>query len=247
MSFTSATGKGAPPGGAEPAPHKILVVDDDPEVRAAVEDALTIEGHRVRGAADGHRALLAVARWQPDLLVLDVLMPVMDGLAVCRQLRAAGDRTPVLVLTALDSVSERVDGLDAGADDYLVKPFALDELVARVRALLRRLTPELPERDDDALSYGDLVLDPATRTGRRGGRAVEFSRTEAALLELLLRNAGQVLPRDLIQRTVWGRDFGPDSNSLAVYVGYLRRKLESGGEPRLVHTVHGVGYRLGTP
>ncbi|QEV20321.1 response regulator transcription factor [Streptomyces alboniger] len=247
MSFTSVTSRGGPPGADGPAPHRILVVDDDPEVRAAVEDALTIEGHLVRGAADGHRALTAVARWEPDLVVLDVLMPVMDGLAVCRQLRAAGDRTPVLVLTALDSVSERVDGLDAGADDYLVKPFALDELVARVRALLRRATPERPTSDADDLSYGDLVLDPATRTGRRGERRVEFSRTEAVLLELLMRNAGQVLPRELIQRAVWGRDFGPDSNSLAVYVGYLRRKLESGGEPRLVHTVHGVGYRLGSP
>lgn len=247
MSFTSATGRGGPPDAGDAAAHKILVVDDDPEVRAAVEDALTVEGHRVRGAADGHRALTAVARWQPDLVVLDVLMPVLDGLAVCRQLRAAGDRTPVLVLTALDSVSERVDGLDAGADDYLVKPFALDELVARVRALLRRLTPEQPVSDGGGLSYGDLVLDPTTRTGWRGERRVEFSRTEAALLELLLRNAGQVLPRELIQRGVWGRDFGPESNSLAVYVGYLRRKLESGGEPRLVHTVHGVGYRLGSP
>ncbi|MEU4795829.1 response regulator transcription factor [Streptomyces sp. NPDC023327] len=247
MSFTSLTSRGGPPGAGGPVPHKILVVDDDPEVRAAVEDALTVEGHLVHGAADGHRALTAVARWEPDLVVLDVLMPVMDGLAVCRRLRAAGDRTPVLVLTALDSVSERVDGLDAGADDYLVKPFALDELVARVRALLRRASPEPPAGDGDDLRYDDLVLDPATRTGRRGGRRVEFSRTEAVLLELLLRNAGQVLPRELIQRAVWGRDFGPDSNSLAVYVGYLRRKLESGGEPRLVHTVHGVGYRLGSP
>ncbi len=231
---------------------KVLVVDDDPEVRAAVEDALSVEGHLVRGAADGHRALTAVARWEPDLLVLDVKMPVLDGLAVCRRLRAAGDRTPVLVLTALDSVSDRVDGLDAGADDYLVKPFALDELVARVRALLRRAAPDPagpggPEADGDALSYGDLTLDTRTRTGERAGRRIEFSRTEATLLELLLRNSGQVLPRELIHEAVWGRDFGPDSNSLAVYVGYLRRKLESGGEARLVHTVHGVGYRLGSP
>ncbi|MGW7271568.1 response regulator transcription factor [Streptomyces sp. NPDC054864] len=246
MSFTSRPGP--PVTGGGPPPAKILVVDDDPEVRAAVEDGLTIEGHLVRGAPDGQRALSAVARWEPDLLVLDVMMPVLDGLAVCRQLRAAGDRTPVLVLTALGSVSERVDGLDAGADDYLVKPFALDELVARVRALLRRAAPEQHSAaEGDGLAYGDLVLDPSTRTGRRGHRTVEFSRTEAALLELLLRNAGQVLPRELIQESVWGRDFGPDSNSLAVYVGYLRRKLESGGEPRLVHTVHGVGYRLGSP
>ncbi|MCX5071760.1 response regulator transcription factor [Streptomyces sp. NBC_00513] len=223
--------------------QRILVVDDEPEVRAAVQDGLAVEGYEVRGAADGLAALSEVAAWEPDAVVLDVMMPVLDGLGVCRQLRAMGDRTPVLVLTALDSVSERVDGLDAGADDYLVKPFALDELVARVRALLRRAAPA---QDDagDPLAYADLVLDPGTRTGRRAGRPLEFSRTEAALLELLLRHPGQVLPRELILELVWGRDFGPDSNSLAVYVGYLRRKLEAGGEPRLVHTVHGVGYRL---
>ncbi|MFJ8820727.1 response regulator transcription factor [Streptomyces sp. NPDC102467] len=227
---------------------RILVVDDDPEVRSAVEDALTVEGYRVASAPDGQRALSALARWEPDAVVLDVMMPVLDGLAVCRRMRAIGDRTPVLVLTALDSVSERVDGLDAGADDYLVKPFALDELAARVRALLRRAAPD-PQPDDSpgSLAYGELVLDLGTRTGRRGGRALEFSRTEFALLEVLVRNAGQVLPRGVIQEAVWGRDFGPDSNSLAVYVGYLRRKLEAPGEPRLVHTVHGIGYRLGTP
>lgn len=224
--------------------QRILVVDDEPEVRAAVEDGLAVEGYEVRGAADGLAALSQVALWQPDALVLDVMMPVLDGLGVCRQLRAVGDRTPVLVLTALDAVSDRVDGLEAGADDYLVKPFALDELVARVRALLRRAAPDDPAGGAPVLGYGDLVLDPATRTGRRGGRPLEFSRTEAALLELLLRHPGQVLPRELILELVWGRDFGPDSNSLAVYVGYLRRKLEAGGEPRLVHTVHGVGYRL---
>ncbi|MFE5685310.1 response regulator transcription factor [Streptomyces sp. NPDC056512] len=220
---------------------KILVVDDEPEVRAAVEDGLAVEGYEVRGARDGLEALSAVSSWQPDALVLDVMTPVLDGLGVCRQLRAMGDRTPVLVLTALDSVSERVDGLDAGADDYLVKPFALDELVARVRALLRRAAPTPTE---GGLEYADLVLDPDTRTGRRAGRPLEFSRTEAALLELLMRHPGQVLPRELILELVWGRDFGPDSNSLAVYVGYLRQKLEAGGESRLVHTVHGIGYRL---
>ncbi|MEV0600926.1 response regulator transcription factor [Streptomyces sp. NPDC050315] len=225
-----------------PAP-RILVVDDDAEVRAAVEDGLTVEGYRVRGAADGLAALSAVAEWQPDALVLDVMMPVLDGLAVCRQLRALGDRTPVLVLTALDAVSERVDGLDAGADDYLVKPFALDELTARLRALLRRVS--VPDAEDAALTVADLVLDPATRTGRRGGRRLEFSRTEWTLLELFARNPGQVVPREVILERVWGRDFGPTSNSLAVYVGYLRRKLEAGGEPRLLHTVHGIGYRLG--
>ncbi|MEU6847794.1 response regulator transcription factor [Streptomyces sp. NPDC046716] len=228
-----------------PAPARILVVDDDPEVRSAVADALTVEGYLVTAAADGQRALTALARSEPDVVVLDVRMPVLDGLAVCRRMRAVGDRTPVLVLTALGSVSERVDGLDAGADDYLVKPFALDELAARVRALLRRAAPE-PE-PDTPLAYGDLVIDPATRTGRRGGRTIDFSRTEFALLEVLVRNAGQVLPREVVQEAVWGRDFGPDSNSLAVYVGYLRRKLETAGEARLLHTVHGVGYRLGTP
>ncbi|MFI6643001.1 response regulator transcription factor [Streptomyces sp. NPDC050504] len=221
---------------------KVLVVDDEPEVREAVADGLRVAGHEVREAADGLAALSEVAAWQPDALVLDVMMPVLDGLAVCRRLRALGDRTPVIVLTALGSVSERVDGLDAGADDYLVKPFALDELAARVRALLRRTAPD---PDDDALlSFADLVVDPASRTGSRGGRALEFSRTEFALLELLLRHRGQVLPRELILELVWGRDFGPESNSLAVYVGYLRCKLEAGGASRLVHTVHGVGYRL---
>ncbi|MDA5285683.1 response regulator transcription factor [Streptomyces sp. NPDC054904] len=246
MNSTDNTGHAGHPvgaGGAGPAPgSRILVVDDEPEVRAAVEDGLSIEGYEVRGAADGLAALSQVATWEPDAVVLDVMMPVLDGLAVCRQLRALGDRTPVLVLTALDSVSERVDGLEAGADDYLVKPFALDELIARVRALLRRASPG--PAGGAPLGFADLVLDPATRTGRRGGRPLEFSRTEAALLELLLRHPGQVLPRESILELVWGRDFGPDSNSLAVYVGYLRRKLEAGGEPRLVHTVHGVGYRL---
>ncbi|MFC6061259.1 response regulator transcription factor [Streptomyces ochraceiscleroticus] len=232
-----------PTPGAAPSAPRILVVDDDAEVRAAVEDGLAVEGYRVRGAADGLAALSAVAEWQPDALVLDVMMPVLDGLAVCRRLRALGDRTPVLVLTALDAVSERVDGLDAGADDYLVKPFALDELTARLRALLRRVAA--PDAEDSTLAVADLVLDPATRTGRRAGRRLEFSRTEWALLELFARNPGQVVPREVILERVWGRDFGPASNSLAVYVGYLRRKLEAGGESRLLHTVHGVGYRLG--
>ncbi len=223
---------------------RVLVVDDEPDVRAAVEDGLAVAGYAVRGAADGHAALAEVAAWQPDAVVLDVLMPVLDGLAVCRRLRGLGDRTPVLVLTALDSVRERVDGLDAGADDYLVKPFALDELAARVRALLRRSAPAQPAGAESRLAFGDLWVDPVTRTGERGGRPLEFTRTEFALLELLLRHPGRVLPRQLMVERVWGGDFGPDSNSLAVYVGYLRRKLEAGGEPRLVHTVHGVGYRL---
>ncbi|WP_411123382.1 response regulator transcription factor [Streptomyces sp. x-19] len=232
------------PGTPPPVAARILVVDDEPEVRAAVADGLAVEGYAVRGAADGLAALSEIATWQPDALVLDVMMPVLDGLAVCRRLRALDDRTPILVLTALDSVSDRVDGLDAGADDYLVKPFALDELIARVRALLRRAAAGTA---DARLAFADLVVDPATRSGHRGGRPLEFSRTEYALLELLLQHPGQVLPRETILERVWGHDFGPDSNSLAVYVGYLRRKLEAGGEPRLVHTVHGVGYRLDRP
>ncbi|MGA5042247.1 response regulator transcription factor [Streptomyces capoamus] len=233
-------------GGRVRAP-KILVVDDEPEVRDAVLDGLAVEGYDVRAAGDGSAALAAVGGWEPDALVLDVLMPGLDGLAVCRRLRALGDRTPVLVLTALDSVSDRVDGLDAGADDYLVKPFALDELLARVRALLRRSAPAGPATRVEQLAFADLVVDPVTRTGRRGPRPVEFSRTELSLLELLLQHPGQVLPRETIQERVWDRDFGHASNSLAVYIGYLRRKLEAGGEPRLVHTVHGVGYRLDLP
>ncbi|MGK5642171.1 response regulator transcription factor [Streptomyces sp. URMC 126] len=228
----------------------VLVVDDDPEVRAAVVDGLAVEGYDVRSAADGLAALSAVAAAPPAAIVLDLAMPVLDGLAVCRRLRELGDRTPILVLTARDAVSDRVAGLDAGADDYLVKPFALDELLARLRALLRRATPA-PAGGTDAragtaglLTYGDLTVDPATRTGARGGVPLEFTRTEFTLLELFLRNPGQVLPRDTIQQHVWGTDFGPESNSLSVYVGYLRRKLETGGAPRLLHTVHGIGYRL---
>ncbi|MBY8885214.1 response regulator transcription factor [Streptomyces sp. PTM05] len=232
--------------GADPEPARVLVVDDDPDVRAAVEDGLTIEGYEVRGAADGHAALAELAAWPPDAIVLDVLMPVLDGLAVCRRLRALGDRTPVLVLTALDSVRERVDGLDAGADDYLVKPFALDELLARVRALLRR-SSDRPDGAREELVFADLRMDPLTRTGDRGGRALEFTRTEAALLELLMRHPGRVLTREVMVDRVWGGDVGASSNSLAVYVGYLRRKLEAEGEPRLLHTVHGVGYRLDLP
>ncbi|MEV4925611.1 response regulator transcription factor [Streptomyces roseoverticillatus] len=224
----------------------VLVVDDDPDVRAAVADALTVEGYDVREAADGLAALSSVAAAPPGAVVLDLAMPVLDGLAVCRRLRALGDRTPVLVLTARDAVADRVAGLDAGADDYLVKPFALDELLARLRALLRRAAPTGPAagQDADSLSFADLTVDPVTRTGDRGGAPLEFTRTEFALLDVLMRHPGQVLPREVIQERVWGTDFGPDSNSLAVYVGYLRRKLEAGGAPRLVHTVHGIGYRL---
>ncbi|MEU2856134.1 response regulator transcription factor [Streptomyces syringium] len=222
----------------------VLVVDDDPDVRAAVVDGLSVEGYTVRSAADGLEALSAVAAAPPAAIVLDLAMPVLDGLAVCRRLRDLGDRTPVLVLTARDAVSDRVAGLDAGADDYLVKPFALDELLARLRALLRRAAPVEAAAEHSELTFADLRVDPATRTGVRGDVPLEFTRTEFALLEVFLLHPGQVLPREVIQERVWGTDFGPDSNSLAVYIGYLRRKLEAEGAPRLVHTVHGIGYRL---
>jgi two-component system response regulator MprA len=186
-----------------------------------------------------------VAERPPDAIVLDVAMPRLDGLEVCRRLRAAGDNTPILVLTARAAVSERVAGLDAGADDYLVKPFALEELLARLRALLRRVGPA--EGDDEVLRFADLSLDPSTRDVRRGDRSIELTRTEFLLLELLLRNARQVLTREVIFDRVWGYDFGTNSNSLEVYIGYLRRKTEAGGEPRLLHTVRGVGYVLRDP
>ena len=220
---------------------RILVVDDEPAVRSAVTRALTLDGYDVVAAEDGPGALGAVARVRPELVVLDVLMPELDGLAVCRRLRGGGDRTPILMLTARDAVSDRVAGLDAGADDYLVKPFALEELLARVRALLRRTVNGDP---GGVLRFADVSLDPATREVHRGDREVELTRTEFLLLELFLLNPRQVLPRALIFDRVWGYDFGPSSNSLEVYVGYLRRKLEAEGEPRLIQTVRGVGYAL---
>ena len=219
---------------------KILVVDDEPQLRRALERALKLEGYEVELAADGDEALAAVAGARPDAVVLDVLMPKRDGLEVCRALRADGDHTPVLMLTARDAVSDRVDGLDAGADDYVVKPFALEELLARVRALLRRGDGA----GGDRLAYADLSLDPATREVTRGDRDVELTKTEFALLEQLLRHPKQVLSRSQLFEAVWGYDFGPRSNSLEVYIGYLRRKTEEGGEPRLIQTVRGVGYAL---
>jgi two-component system, OmpR family, response regulator MprA len=223
---------------------KVLVVDDDPAVRQALDRALRFSGYQTELAGDGNGALAAHAQQPADALVLDVAMPRMDGLEVCRRLRSAGDGVPILLLTARAAVDERVAGLDAGADDYLVKPFALEELLARIRALLRR---NAPLADNEVLRFADLSLDPGTREVRRGGRRIELTRTEFLLLELLLRNARQVLPREVIFDRVWGYDFGANSNSLEVYIGYLRRKTEAEGEDRLIHTVRGVGYVLRLP
>jgi two-component system response regulator MprA len=220
---------------------RVLVVDDEPQLRRALERALKLEGYEVALAPDGEEALTEIASAPYDAVVLDVLMPKRDGLSVCRELRERGDRTPVLMLTARDAVQDRVDGLDAGADDYVVKPFALDELLARLRALLRRTGPAEPGA---ALRFADLELDPAARTVARGGRRIDLTRTEFSLLELLLRNPRVVLTRSVIHERIWGYDFGPGSNALGVYVGYLRRKLEAGGESRLIQTVRGVGYVL---
>ncbi|WP_327736138.1 response regulator transcription factor [Streptomyces nojiriensis] len=227
---------------------RILVVDDEPAVREALRRSLAFEGYAVQTAVDGLDALDKAASYAPDLIVLDIQMPRMDGLTAARRLRASGSVTPILMLTARDTVGDRVTGLDAGADDYLVKPFELDELFARVRALLRRSSyaaAQTPgESHEDALTFGDLRMDLATREVTRGGRPVELTRTEFTLLEMFLAHPRQVLTREQILKTVWGFDFEPSSNSLDVYVMYLRRKTEAGGEPRLVHTVRGVGYAL---
>src|SRR3954468_9619171 len=220
---------------------RVLIVDDEPAVRAALDRALRLDGYEVALAADGREALDRVADVRHDAIVLDVAMPGIDGLQVCRRLRDAGDRTPVLMLTARDAVDDRVAGLDAGADDYLVKPFALRELKARLRALLRRLDLA---GDGAVLRYDGLVMDLAGHEVRRAGRPLALSRTEFLLLELFLRHPRQVLTRSAIFEAVWGYDFGPSSNSLGVYVGYLRRKTEAAGEPRLIQTVRGVGYVL---
>ena len=223
---------------------RILVVDDDRVLRDALRRALTLGGYDVRLADGGYEGLAQVAESRPDAIVLDVLMPDVDGLEVCRRLRSAGDRTPVLMLTARDAVDDRIAGLDAGADDYLVKPFDVEELKARLRALLRRSGESL---GDGHLSFGDLRLDPDRHGVRAGEQLVELTRTEYQLLELLMLNPRRVLPHSLIYERVWGYDFGPASNSLRVYVGYLRRKLEEAGARELIHTVRGVGYVLREP
>jgi two-component system response regulator MprA len=220
---------------------RILVVDDEPAVRDSLERALRLEGYEITVAADGEEALESLSQNGTDAVVLDVMMPRMDGLQVCRAMRAGGDRTPVLMLTARDAVSDRVAGLDAGADDYVVKPFALDELLARLRALLRRSGVSA---GGQVLHFEDLELDPVSHQVRRGDRLIDLTRTEFSLLELFMLHPRQVLTRPVIFDRVWGYDFGPGSNSLEVYVSYLRRKTEAGGEPRLVHTVRGVGYVL---
>jgi two-component system response regulator MprA len=219
---------------------RILVVDDERAVREAIERALGFEGYRVDHAGDGVEALEALARNPVDAVVLDVLMPKMDGIELCRRIRASGNTTPILMLTARETVSDRVAGLDAGADDYLVKPFALRELLARLRALLRRTA----ESTNGVLTHADLSLDPDTREVYRGTRRIDLTRTEFLLLELLLRNARRVLTREVIFEQVWGYDMDWNSNSLEVYIGYLRRKTEADGEPRLIRTVRGVGYVL---
>jgi two-component system response regulator MprA len=220
---------------------KILVVDDERAVRESLRRALELEGYRVELAEDGEEALQRLGTAPPDAAILDVLMPGIDGLEVCRRLRADGNAVPVLMLTARAEVDSRVAGLDAGADDYLPKPFALAELLARLRALLRRAGNG---DDADVLRFSDLELDLGTREVRRGARAIDLTRTEFALLELFLRNPRQVLTRSIIFERVWGYDFGPTSNSLDVYIGYLRRKTEDGGAPRLIHTIRGIGYAL---
>jgi two-component system response regulator MprA len=228
---------------------RILVVEDDAAVRDSLARTLRFEGHQVEIAADGVEALEVVRAAEPDAMILDVSMPRLDGLQTCRLLRADGVILPILMLTARDSVGDRVAGLDAGADDYLVKPFALQELLARLRALLRRSVLTAPpgpagRAEDDLLTFADVRLNPATREVWRGDRALRLTRTEFAILEAFLRHPRQVLTRAVLFEQVWGYDFGESSNSIHVYLGYLRRKLEAEGESRLLHTVRGVGFAL---
>jgi two-component system, OmpR family, response regulator MprA len=223
---------------------RILVVDDDRAVREALRRALTLAGYDVQLAEDGEQALEGVVQAVPDAVVLDVGLPGIDGLEVCRRVRLLGNRVPILILTARDSVADRIDGLDVGADDYMVKPFDVGELKARLRALLRRANPE---GDGDRLSFAELRLDPERHGAQVGESFVELTRTEYQLLELLMLNPRRVLSHSLIYDRVWGYDFGPTSNALRVYVGYLRRKLEAAGARDLIHTVRGVGYALREP
>ena len=223
---------------------RILVVDDDRAVREALRRALALAGYEVQLAEDGEQALERIVHAVPDAVVLDVGLPAIDGLEVCRRVRRLGSRVPILILTARDEVADRIDGLDVGADDYMIKPFDVGELKARLRALLRRANPEA---DVGALSFGELKLDPARHGAQVGETFVELTRTEYQLLEVLMLNPRQVLSHSLIYDRVWGYDFGPASNALRVYVGYLRRKLEGAGARELIHTVRGVGYVLREP
>lgn len=227
-------------------PARLLVVDDDAKITSFLRRGLVLEGYEVAVANSGTEALRAVAEAPPDLMVLDIMMPDLDGLEVCRRVRAAGETFPVLMLTAKDSISDRVKGLDQGADDYLVKPFALEELLARLRALTRRA--QSPDREEEqpagVLRYTDLKLDTASREAFRGRRRIDLTAKEYELLTLFLNHPRQVLIRDTLMEKVWGYDYSGESNVLEVYVGYLRQKLEAGGEPRLIQTVRGVGYVL---
>jgi two-component system response regulator MprA len=227
---------------------RVLVADDDRAIRESLARALELEGYEVTTASDGAAALALIREREPDVIVLDLMMPNVDGLTACRVLRSEHDRTPILMLTARTETSDRVAGLDAGADDYLPKPFDLDELLARLRALLRRARPDRPgEEPDDVLRVADLRLDVAARRAWRADREIELSKTEFDLLELLMRNAGIVLDHGTIYDRIWGYDFGPESKNLAVYISYLRRKVESDDAPRLIQTVRGVGYTVRAP
>ena len=227
-----------------PVTPRVLVVDDDRAVRESLRRSLEFNGYAVALAGDGAEALAGIAGLAPDVVVMDVMMPRLDGIEATRALRAAGNDVPILVLTARDSIGDRVDGLDAGADDYLTKPFALEELLARLRALLRRTQPASDDLSAETLTFSDLTLNPVTRDVRRAGRPIELTRTEFALLEMFMRRPRRVLDRSFILEEVWGYDFPTTANSLEVYVGYLRRKTEAEGESRLIHTVRGIGYVL---